>query len=399
MARARLAAMHAQLDEARYLPFSFWSASAKTGFSPISPGIPSYAAAPPDRTTPILGTLEPFFQMSMSGLVPLYTFGKIASGERAAEAQVRVGEWDVEKNRQQVRADVRRAYFGLMAARDAAYLAADVREKLAKRMDTLSRRIEEGDTRVDEDDRSRLEMYRDELESRAGEAKRGESLTAAALRFLTGVSSGFDIPDAPLSRPRVLLQSIARYLTAARIHRAEPNMARAGVAARKAQVDLARANLFPNIGIALGFNYGVAPTPTNPINGFTPFAAFGLEWGLDLLPKKARLEAAEAQLEETRSLERLSFTGIGAEVEGAYAYANEAKSREELWEAAERRAKEWITRVENAVDLGTRDDRGLLEPIRAYVQARANHIVALMDFNVALSELARVSGWDSSAPS
>jgi hypothetical protein len=34
-----------------------------------------------------------------------------------------------------------------------------------------------------------------------------------------------------------------------------------------------------------------------------------------------------------------------------------------------------------------------------YIDARVNHVTALMDLNVAMSDLARVSGWDSAAPS
>jgi multidrug efflux system outer membrane protein len=54
--------------------------------------------------------------------------------------------------------------------------------------------------------------------------------------------------------------------------------------------------------------------------------------------------------------------------------------------------------VQDAIDLGTKDERYIVEPLRAYVFARANHVQALMDFNVALSELARVTGWDAAAP-
>jgi len=36
---------------------------------------------------------------------------------------------------------------------------------------------------------------------------------------------------------------------------------------------------------------------------------------------------------------------------------------------------------------------------RSYLDARVNHVYSLMDYNVALSELARASGWDAAAPS
>ena len=133
-------------------------------------------------------------------------------------------------------------------------------------------------------------------------------------------------------------------------------------------------------------------------NGFGAGFAFGVEWGLDLLPKNARLHFAESQLEEARALERYALGGTAVEVENAYASAVEAKTREQNWERAEHRSKRWISSVQDAVDLGTKDDRYLIDPLRAYVFARANHVQALMDVNVALSELARVTGWDPAAP-
>ena len=78
--------------------------------------------------------------------------------------------------------------------------------------------------------------------------------------------------------------------------------------------------------------------------------------------------------------------------------ALEAKNREEAWDAAERKAKTWISSAQEAIDLGNKDERALLEPLRVYVNARVSHLYALLDYNIAMSDLARVSGWDSSAP-
>lgn len=407
-ARSRLAGVHAQLDEARYTPFSYWSANSTFGVLPQLGGTPFYNAVPRSILNQGIGAgYEPFLQFSVRGNVPLYTFGKIESIKHAAEAQVRVSEWDLEKNRQQIRMDVRRAFYGLMLARDALYIAADVVDKLESAIAGVAKKIEAGDNSVEDADRLRLEIYRDEINARVAEARKGQTFANAALRFLTGVQTAFDIPDEPLKRPDVVLGPVVRYLTAARLFRADVNMARAGVVARKAQVDFARAQLFPNIGLGLGFSYGIAPsaTPQNtawigdPYNGFGAGFAFGMEWGLDFLPKQARISFAESQLEEARSLERLALGGTAVEVENAHATALEAKAREETWDRAEHRAKRWISSVQDAVDLGTKDERYLIEPLRSYVFARANHIQALMDLNLALSELARVTGWDAAAPS
>ncbi len=405
--RARLAKAHGQLDEARWQPYSYWSASSTFGYLPPIGGTAFYNASPYTLLYQGFGDgWQPAFSLAVRGTVPLYTFGKIESVKKAAESQIRVQEWDLEKTRQQIRMDVRRAYYGLMLARDMQYIANDVLSKLNKAIRDIVVKLEKNDSAVEEADRLRLEVNRDEILARVAEAKRGEAFASAALRFLTGVQTAFDIPDEPLKRPDIQVGPVVRYLTAARLFRADVNMARAGVAARRAFLDFRRAELFPNIGLGLNAAYSIAPSADpqraawigDPFNRFGAGFGFGVEWGLDLLPKSARIAQAESDLEESRATERLALGGVGVEVENAYASVVEAKTREENWDRAEHRSKRWISSTADAIDLGTKDERFLIEPLRAFVFARANHAQALMDLHVTMSELARVTGWDAIAP-
>ncbi|HEY2369753.1 MAG TPA: TolC family protein, partial [Polyangiaceae bacterium] len=136
----------------------------------------------------------------------------------------------------------------------------------------------------------------------------------------------------------------------------------------------------------------------NNFNYFGYGFALGARWSLDIPTNAARVSQAESRLEEVRALERLALGGVGVEVENAHASAIEARTREEHWDQAEHRARQWIATIESAIDLGTKDERALMEPLRAYVFARLEHIRALNDYNINLSELARVSGWDTAAP-
>lgn len=406
-ARARLAFVHAQLDEARWTPFSYWHMSSTFGYLPPIGGTAFYNASPYTLLYQGFGDgWQPAFGLSVRGTVPLYTFGKIESVKKAAAGRVRVSEWDLEKQRQQIRMDVRRAYFGLMLARDMQYIANDVLGKLNRALANLLAKLERNDPSVEEADRLRLEYNRDEILARVAEAKKGEAFAVSALRFLTGVQSAFDIPDEPLQRPDTNIGPVVRYLTAARLFRADVNMARAGVQARKAWLEYRRAEMFPNIGLGLNAAYSIAPSADpqraawigDPFNRFGASFGFGVEWGLDLLPKHARVMQAESELEEARALERMALGGVAVEVENAYASVVEAKTREENWDRAEHRSKRWISSTQDAIDLGTKDERFLIEPLRAFVFARANHAQSLMDLHVTLSELARVTGWDAIAP-
>jgi outer membrane protein, multidrug efflux system len=410
-ARARLAYAHAQLEEAKWSPWFQWSAQSSFGVAPPLTGTVIYPQSTLfTRNISGLGTqaapLQPFFGFGVSGVVPIYTFGKIESSREAAEANVRVVEWDMEKWRQAMRMDVRRAFYGLQLARDAKEVLQDATDRLDKGIRGIKEKLAKGDLNVSEVDRLRLEAYRQEIISQSLQAPKGEAYALAALRFMTGVQTAFDVPDEPLRRPDRPLVAIAQYLEAARILRPDVNMARAGIAARKASVEYNRARLFPDFGLGLGADFMSTPSAvpqqdlwaSDGFNHFSYYFALGLRWGLDLLPQAARTEQAESQLEETRALERLALGNAMLEVEKAYADAAEAKGREEAWDKAEHIAKEWISIVQDNIDLGTSDERALLEPLRAYGNARGQHLYALMDYNVTLSNLALTSGWDSAAP-
>lgn len=406
-ARARLATFHAQLEEAKWAPFWQWSTNAFFGVLPQIRGTPYYTAAPANLlNTRFTDGLNPFFTFSINGTIPLYTFGKIEWARRAAEAQVRVGEWDIEKSRQSIRMDVRRAFYGAMLARDARYLLNDIRSRLDKAIAGIQEKLDNGEAGVDEVDRIRLEVYRDQLLARSGEPDKAENFAMAALRFMTGVVQDFDIPDEPLARPDTQVRPVVAYLSAARLFRPEVNQARASIAQRRALLETARAKLFPDLGIFLNMSYSTAPSAVQQDNAwivdntnrFTYTASLGARWSLDILPGQARIAGAEAQLDEARALERSSLGSIGVDVENAYGVMVDARKREEMWGNAEHKAKGWIASVQDSIDLGTKDERALMEPLRVFVDTRLNHMTALMEYHLALSDLARVSGWDAAAP-
>jgi outer membrane protein TolC len=407
-ARARLAFTHAQLEEARWLPwFQGWSASSTFGVIPTLSGTVLYPQSTlSTRNISGISDLHPFFQFGMNGTIPLYTFGKMDSAVNAGEAGVRASEWDMDKARQQTRMDVRRAFYGLELARDLNDVAHDALERLDRGIAGIKEKIARGDPNVGDMDRLRLEAFKQEMTAQSLQVPKGETYALASLRFLTGVETGFDIVDQPLKRPDRPLAAVVQYLEAARILRPDVNMARAGVVQRGALTDLARAKLFPDLGLNFGADFMSTPGATpqlnlyanDPFNHFYYYFALGARWSLDLLPQAARTKQAEAQLAESRALERLAFGSAMLEVERAYADTVEAKGREEAMDKSEHLAKEWISIVSDHIDLGTADERALLEPLKAYGNARVAHLYALMDYNVALSGLAQVSGWDSAAP-
>jgi outer membrane protein TolC len=401
--RARLGAAVGQLEEAVTTPWFQWNVTGGGGVLPPIVGTPTYSSATQVVLNPTVESLTtPSIRLDINGNVPLYTFGKIEAGADAARAGVRVGEWDVEKQRLSVRNDVRRAWYGVLFARDVRYVGKEILEKLDEHIDRIAKKLDDGDESASEIDKLRLDVYREDIRARMSEPVKGETMATTALRFFTGNPGALEIPDEPLKRPTQELLPVVSWLEAARLYRPDLKMAQAGLDARARLLDLARARLMPDIGLSLSSSYAFSPSAErqrNPwvgdnFNHFFYGFALGFRWNLDVLPQVARVAQARAQLEEVEANLRLALGGVAVEVEHAHAVAVDAKMRLEAFERSERRAKQWVSKIQTAVDLGTEDERMLAEPIRAYATARINRLQASYDYVVALSQLVFVSGWE-----
>ncbi|WP_437970740.1 TolC family protein [Sorangium sp. So ce260] len=399
-ARAKLNQVRAQLDEAHYAPFSQFKL---TGGVALAPTVRGNNIFSPNTDVSLTSSLGVAWRANIDGVVPLWTFGKITSLWDAAEANVRVNQANVEKERDAVRHDVRKAYFGLQLARDSRSLLMDVRSEMDKALRRLEEQVEseEGDPI----ELLKLQTFGAELEARGAEVDKYIAVALAGLRFYTGVPE-LDIPDVPIRPPKHRLGHVSRYLTAARLYRPELAQARAGLDARSAQVRLARAQLFPDIGIGLQAGVSAAPEVADQLNPFTSDpgnyfhygAALVLQWKLDLLPQSARIRFAEAQLEEMAATQRFAMGGVATEVETAYAEVVEAQRRLDAYTKAARYGKRWLVMVQQGIDVGTMADKDLIDPAKAYATNRFNQLNATMELDMAMSRLAKATGWDAIAP-
>jgi outer membrane protein TolC len=142
----------------------------------------------------------------------------------------------------------------------------------------------------------------------------------------------------------------------------------------------------------------INPFVSDPGNYFHYGAALVAQWKLDFLPQAARIAQAEAQLEEVVALDRKALGGVAAQVEEAYAEVVDWQTRLAAYTKASRYARQWLATVKQSIDIGTSEDRELIEPARAYAEHRYNVLNATMEYNLALAKLAKATGWDAIAP-
>ncbi len=401
-ARSRLSIKRSQLWEAKTAPFSEFKIEGGVGIAPTVRGTPVYS---PNSDAQLTSNMALAWQMGVEGVIPLWTFGKITNLWSLAESNINLGRHELKKAKNEVQLSVRQAYFGLQLARDSLILLDQILTELGKYEAKLTTLVEEGDE--DEADLFKLKMQIAELEARRSEANQKEKYALAGLRFFSGIDGDLDIPDEPLTREEHELGDLARYLEAARLFRPEVNMARAGIAIRKAQVQIQRAKYLPDIGLALRAKMGRADEVTDQRNPYANdranFRSYGLgvvmRWKLDLLPQAARVAAAEAQLEEVRATERFALGGIAVEVEAAFGEAKSAKERLLAWSRATQYAKRWLISVQQGLDLGLSEPQDIVEPSKEYALKKFSQMSAIYDYNVAIAKLSAATGWDGMADS
>ena len=133
-----------------------WKFDANT-FLAISPGVegspfqnggcvPGNCVLRSDKNDLQKNGLSPWLNFRLTIIKPLYSFGKIENYETAAQANVQVKEHDVRIQRAATVLDVKRAYYGYLAAQDGRRFLEDVRTRIAKAIDVAQKWLDEGES-------------------------------------------------------------------------------------------------------------------------------------------------------------------------------------------------------------------------------------------------------------
>jgi len=399
-ARAKIGKRKAEQWEAYTAPFSKFTLTSGVGLAPTVRGTPVFS---PNSDVSLTSSMALAWQVAIDGVLPLWTFGKMTNLWDAAAAGVQVSEHEVKKAQNEVALSVREAYYGTQLARDALVLIDDASRRIDKYLTGLEADVASG--AGDDIELLKVKMYREELTARRSEVMKKQRMALAGLTFLTGSPGAVDVEDQPLKRARHRLAPLARYLSAARLFRPEVNMARAGVLARRAQVEMARSEYFPDIGLALSYRWVRAQEVTDQRNPFAKDSgntvgygfALAMKWELDFLPQVARVAKAQADLEEMRATERYALGGVAVEVETAFAEAEDAERRLDAYSRAAGYAKQWLIKVQQGIDVGTMDDEDIVDPAKEWALRRFSQMSATFDYNIAVAKLALATGWDAVA--
>jgi len=399
LSRAEVATAEAVLAIARaigILPMS--TATLLVGPSPEAHG----TVVESDNSNRHIAGLGIFSRVDVTLVQPLYTWGQISSGKRAAEAGVRARELLVDDSLQQVGFRVLQAYWGVSLARRLLAISDDVQGALAdadKRIsDELSRRTGE----VVLEDKYRVAIFRAEILQRTAEAQKGRNLARVAISAMLAISEPeLVLKDEPLP---VLEQesSPSREQAIQLAEQARPDLRGLdqGVKALEAQADANRAALWPQIFAAGTFSWAWASNrdrQTNPwvndefqhLNGGL---AIGLRQNLSIPLLSSQVRKAEAELSSLRQKREGLVRLIQAQTDQALADLRAASEKHAATQAGLSAGRSWFRSAGLNFAIGVTDARGLIDAYAAYVKSQADGAQATYELLLARGHLDQVTG-------
>jgi outer membrane protein TolC len=333
---------------------------------------------------------------------PVFDFGKIAAGVRAAREGVVLSQQREAGARADVDLNVTKAYYGLKLARE---LLAALDDGVGY-IDSAQKRIEsdlaKGTGSATVTDKLRLRTVRAEIDARVNETKRMEALAREGLRALIGTDApaDLDIDDEPLEAVVVPEHPLSYYEEQARYSRPEVQLLDHAVRAKKALADLERRREYPDLVLVFSGTFAFAGGVDNPQNAFlnhyfnssSAGVAAALRMQLDIGPKIARAQRSAAEASEIELRRNEGMAGVLLDVRKAYGELTEAQARSEAVHKGERAGKSWISAVAQNFAVGLAEARDLSDALTAFFQMRARYLQSVFDVNVAAAALARATG-------
>jgi len=166
-------------------------------------------------------------------------------------------------------------------------------------------------------------------------------------------------------------------------------------------VDVARSDYYPKIALQASLSQSTTlPERPNPDNAFVGDSfmgtgtrtGIGLQQNLNFGQTRAQVEQAEAELNAVQYQRTAAEQLVRFEVEEAYRSLLTAQAAVESRDRSTTIAGEWLRTEQVNFDLDLGDTEDLIKAVRADLEARAQYLQTVRQYNVAVLDLLRATG-------
>ncbi len=357
----------------------------------------------PDTSTG-LADLRPFTQVDMEMLQPIYTFGKLKNLRRAAASGIDVSQAQVKKRQEEVRALVRKFYWGVLLGNELLDVLRDVRSKMDEAEEKINEKLDEGDEDVSQNDLFKLQIFRYEVEKQYREIEKNLQVATASLLATMGIEESRPFrPKARFLEPVPFApDSLDRYIQLALERHPDISGLQAGLSATRALVSASRSDFYPQFFLAAGLKINYAPGRDdpknpwayNPTNYFRPGVLLGMKLNLNFRQTRHKVQTAETRYRSLVIKKTLLSRKLTVDVHKKYLEVLNARQDIEQSSRALKASENWLRSVSMTFDMGLAEVKDLIDAYKANSQMQGEYLRNVFNFNVRLAELSQQIGVD-----
>lgn len=346
--------------------------------------------------------LRPLLYGSLHVVQPLYTFGKLAILKRLAVQGVDVGRATRRIAQDEARYQVARAWWALVLIAEMSEMIEEGKSRLVDEQARLERMRDESDEKYNQADLLKLHMTAADFEDKVRLTERTRMQAQDGLRIAMAEAVHTVIePDAESLQPLEFpILPVEAYEALALINHPKLLAMRSGTTARLEMGELARANLWPDIGLvahlAGAYVQGRDTEPSSIVNNPNAgsYAGIGLSWNPDLFRSLGRLAAARMESRTTTLQEQGERDKTRLEVRQLWRELVDARAMIAVHGQAAKSARGWLHAEQQMHEDGFQVFEEVLKAIEAYYRRKLAHLEAIYTHNVAVAALSRAVGVD-----
>ena len=346
--------------------------------------------------------LSPWLKLEAQLIKPLNTFGKLENYSDAAEANIRIKDQDVQLQRNATVLDVKKAYYGYLAARDSRLLLEDVGKRAQGAIDLVKQWLDEGKGEVKQSDLYALQSGRALVAKYQAQAAALEKVALGGLKVLVGIpqEEALELADRRL-RPVPLPDKTMKDLQAQALkQRPEMTQLKDGLEARRALLAADKANGKPDLyaGVAGGLSYTPGRNRLNnpyiydPLNEAALTPLIGLRWNWSPGVDDGKISAAEAQLNALIAKSSFARAGIPYQVAEQYYQVQGYHEAVQNLEDAGRSARRWMIASYTDFEAGLEKAEKIMTAMQAYILAMTDYVQTTFEYNMHVARLQDAAG-------
>ena len=331
---------------------------------------------------------------------PLWTFGKISAGRAAADVGLQA--WEAQRAQLERSLEVKawESFLGVQLTRAIAKIIRYGSRKLRSARSKIEGELEAESGKYTRNDLRRLVIEQAELESRRLEVDSLSRQALGSIRIACQLppEQSIQLAERKLKPLNMNLASLEEVTEASL---ATHPLLKAASLRRQAQahlLDLARAELWPNLAFVGFFNYSIGtqddenPLANNPYNGPLLGGLLALQWNFSPASFFTQRDGAAAKLfraeADYQALKLQTRMQLLQSYETARRYQEELKVRQQ----ARRMGKQWFSSTFLNFSAGLTNSDDLTRSLNGYGRASINYSRAIYEANIALIKLANEAG-------